>query len=50
MVFFSFSRNRGVIFCLLGLLLFAVAIGVTVGTAHVAAQKAGLYVLYVGKY
>jgi hypothetical protein len=44
-----FSQKRGLIFCVLGLLSFAIAIGVTVGTASVASQKAGLYVLYVGK-
>ena len=46
---YHFSRNRGLLFSVLGLLMMAIAIGVTAGTANMASEKAGLYVLYVGK-
>lgn len=46
----DFSRNRGLLFCFLGLLMFAIAVGVTCGTLNIAVQKAGLYVLYVGLF
>ena len=37
------------IYCVLGLMMLIVAIGVTAGTADKASQKGGLYVLYLGK-
>ena len=42
-------RNRGLIYCMLGLMMLIVAIGVTAGTAAQASQKGGLYILYIGK-
>ena len=47
--YFHFRRNRGLIYCVLGLMMLIVAIGVTAGTADKASQKGGLYVLYLGK-
>ena len=44
------SRNRGILFSVLGLLMMVIAIGVTAGTAGMASTKAGLYVLYIGKF
>ena len=41
-------RNRGVLHCVLGLMMLAVAIGVTVGT--MPQKKAGLYILYTGEW
>ena len=48
--FLFFSRNRGILFSVLGLLMMVIAIGVTAGTAGMASTKAGLYVLYIGKF
>lgn len=50
MFHFLRSRNRGYLFSVLGLLTMAIAIGVTAGTVKMASEKAGLYVLYVGKW
>ena len=44
-----FRRNRGLIYCMLGLMMLIVAIGVTAGTAVQASDKPALYVLYIGK-
>jgi len=44
----DFKRNRGVLHCVLGLMMLAVAIGVTVGT--MPQKKAGLYILYTGLF
>ena len=45
--FFVSRRNRGVLHCILGLMMLAVAIGVTIGTMQ--SKRAGLYILYTGK-
>ena len=44
-----FRRNRGLIYCMLGLMMLIVAIGVTAGTAVQSSDKPALYVLYIGK-
>lgn len=44
----DFKRNRGVLHCILGLMMLAVAIGVTVGT--MGSKRAGLYILYTGLF
>ena len=36
-------------FSVLGFMMMIIAIGVTAGTAQYASDKAGLYVLYIGK-
>lgn len=46
----DYSRNRGILFSVLGLLMMVIAIGVTAGTAGMASTKAGLYVLYIGLF
>lgn len=46
----DFSRNRGLLFSLLGSLMMIIAIGVTAGTASMAPDKAGLYVVYIGLF
>jgi len=46
----DFRRNRGLIYCMLGLMMLIVAIGVTAGTAAQASQKGGLYILYIGLF
>ena len=45
----DYSRNRTLLFAFLTLVMSAIAIGVTAGTAHYAAEKAGLYAVYIGK-
>jgi len=44
----DFKRNRGVLHCILGLMMLAVAIGVTIGTMQ--SKRAGLYILYCGLF
>jgi len=44
----DFKRNRGVLHFILGLMMLAVAIGVTVGTMQ--SKRAGLYILYTGLF
>ena len=44
-----YSKKRGLIFTLVGLMLFAIAVGVTFGTFQAASSKGGLYIVYVGK-
>jgi len=46
----DFSRNRGLLFSLLGILTLVIAIGVTAGTASSASDKPGLYVVYIGLF
>lgn len=46
----DFSRNRGLLFSLLGILTMVIAIGVTAGTASSASDKPGLYVVYIGLF
>merc|ERR1712020_18975 len=46
----DFSRNRGLLFTLLGMLLLIIAIGVTAGTASKASEKGGLVVVYIGLF
>ncbi|XP_046396352.1 type 1 phosphatidylinositol 4,5-bisphosphate 4-phosphatase [Ischnura elegans] len=44
----DFSRGRGILFLIFGLIFLAVGIGVTVGTYKMASENGGLYVAYVG--
>jgi len=44
----DFRRNRGLLHCILGFMMLAVAIGVTAGT--MSSQRAGLYILYIGLF
>lgn len=44
---FGFRPKRGLVFCVLGILCFAIVI--TVVTASASSQQAGLYALYVGE-
>jgi len=44
----DFKRNRGVLHCILGLMMLAVAIGVTIGTMQ--SKRPGLYILYTGLF
>jgi len=46
----EFARTRSIIFLIFGLVVLGIGIGITVGTAHLAAQKGGLYVVYVGAF
>jgi len=46
----DFRRNRGLIYCMLGLMMLIVAIGVTAGTATQANTRPALYVLYIGLF
>ena len=48
-LFVNSSRNRGLLFSLLGILTLVIAIGVTAGTASSASDKPGLYVVYIGE-
>ena len=48
--FHYFSRNRGLLFSCLGIVLLVIAIGVTAGTATSASDKPGLYVVYIGEF
>ena len=49
LLFINSSRNRGLLFSLLGILTLVIAIGVTAGTASSASDKPGLYVVYIGE-
>ena len=49
-MFVNSSRNRGLLFSLLGILTLVIAIGVTAGTASSASDKPGLYVVYIGEF
>ena len=49
LLFINSSRNRGLLFSLLGILTLVIAIGVTAGTASSATDKPGLYVVYIGE-
>jgi len=46
----EFARTRAIIFLIFGLIVLGIGIGVTVGTLEIAAQKGGMYVVYVGAF
>eukprot|EP00092_Neocalanus_flemingeri_P079388 GFUD01098908.1.p1 GENE.GFUD01098908.1~~GFUD01098908.1.p1 ORF type:complete len:250 (-),score=71.23 GFUD01098908.1:280-1029(-) len=46
----EFARTRSIIFLIFGLIVLGIAIGITVGTMQSAAEKGGLYVVYVGAF
>jgi len=46
----QFARSRWIIFLIFGLIVLGIAIGVTVGTLDVAAEKSGMFVVYVGAF
>eukprot|EP00095_Tigriopus_kingsejongensis_P010902 maker-scaffold348_size200312-snap-gene-0.26 protein:Tk10902 transcript:maker-scaffold348_size200312-snap-gene-0.26-mRNA-1 annotation:"hypothetical protein DAPPUDRAFT_304652" len=46
----EFTRRRGLMFGVLGLLILIIAIGVTAGTIHVSTAKGVLYLVYVGLF
>jgi len=46
----EFARTRSIIFLIFGLVVLGIGIGITVGTLSIAAQKGGMYVVYVGAF
>jgi len=46
----EFARTRSIIFLIFGLVVLGIAIGITAGTASIAAEKGGMYVVYVGAF
>jgi len=46
----EFARTRSIIFLIFGLVTLGIAIGITAGTAHIAREKGGMYVVYVGAF
>jgi phosphatidylinositol-4,5-bisphosphate 4-phosphatase len=46
----EFARTRSIIFLIFGLVVLGIGIGITVGTLNIAAEKAGMYVVYVGAF
>eukprot|EP00092_Neocalanus_flemingeri_P029397 GFUD01031914.1.p1 GENE.GFUD01031914.1~~GFUD01031914.1.p1 ORF type:complete len:214 (-),score=46.20 GFUD01031914.1:19-660(-) len=46
----GFARTRSIIFLIFGLVVLGIGIGITVGTMQSAAEKGGLYVVYVGAF
>jgi len=46
----EFARNRSILFGIFGLIVLGIAIGITVGTLKMAAEKRGMYVVYVGAF
>lgn len=46
----EYCRNRGLTFGVLGLISLIIAIAITASTAHMANDKGGLYVLYIGMF
>lgn len=46
----DFSKNRGLLFSILGIVMLVIAIAVTAGTAKVAKDHGGMVVLYIGLF
>lgn len=46
----EFARTRSIIFLIFGLIVLGIGIGITVGTLKYAADKGGMYVVYVGAF
>jgi len=46
----EFARTRSIIFLIFGLIVLGIAIGITAGTASIASEKGGMYVVYVGAF
>lgn len=46
----EFARTRSIIFLIFGLIVLGIGIGITVGTLPMAAEKGGMYVVYVGAF
>lgn len=45
-----FARSRGFLFLILGIVLFVIGIGVTIGTYKYAKDHGGIYVAYIGAF